>query len=42
MTEHPPSSQRLVFAISTIKGKPAVPVNFAPAFTPLSPSNREP
>jgi hypothetical protein len=33
MTEHPPSSQRLVFAIIAIKGKPALPVNFAPAFT---------
>ena len=33
MTEHGPSSQRLVFVIIAIKGKPALPVKFAPAVT---------
>jgi len=30
---HPPFSDRLELAFSTIKGKPALPVNFTPAFT---------
>jgi len=30
---HPPFSDRPELAISVIKGKPALPVNFAPAFT---------
>jgi len=33
MTEHPPFPHSPVFTISTIEGKPALPVNFAPAFT---------
>jgi hypothetical protein len=33
MTERPPSADSPVFAISTIKGKPALPVNFALAVT---------